>query len=80
MSESKEEFQISLSLEGLPEEIRVDPAGGKNEPKYELYTEEDYLGTVWPECEEEGVCWFSSDELSEDVVLKIGEAIEARDR
>ena len=79
MSENRDEFQISLSLEGLPEEIRVIPVGEGEESKYDLYNEEDYLGTVWPECVEEGVCWFSSDELAEDVVLKIGEAIEAKE-
>jgi len=75
-----EEFQIRVSLEGLPEEIRVVPLSDKDEPRYELFHEQDYLGTVWPECVEEGVCWFSSDELAEDTVLKIGEAIERADR
>lgn len=73
------EFTIRLSLEALPEEIRVISSADEDEPKYELYNEADYLGTVSPECVEKGVCWFSSDELSEDVVLKIGEAIESRD-
>ena len=80
MSENNEEFTIRLSLEGLPEEVRVLPSTDDEGTKYELFHEADYLGTVWPECVEEGVCWFSSDELSEDVVLKIGEAIERKDR
>lgn len=80
MSENNEEFTIRLSLEGLPEEVRVLHSTDGEETKYELFNEADYLGTVWPECIEEGVCWFSSDELSEDVVLKIGEAIERKDR
>ncbi|MEJ2880479.1 hypothetical protein [Pedobacter sp. GR22-6] len=80
MSDNNEEFTIRLSLEGLPEELRVLPAQAGVETKYKLYNEDDYLGTVWSECIEEGLCWFSSDELPEDVVIKIGEAIETKDR
>ena len=69
MNENNEEFTIQLSLEGLPEEVRVLPATDDEETKYELFNEADYLGTVWPECVEEGVCWLSSDELSEDGVF-----------
>ena len=69
MNENNEEFTIQLSLEGLPEEVWVLPATDDEETKYELFNEADYLGTVWPECVEEGVCWLSSDELSEDGVF-----------
>jgi len=76
-----EPFEISVSIEGLPEELKVIPVEiGEEEPKYQIYNEGDYLGTVWPECVEAGVCWFSSDELAEDTTLKIGEAIERVDR
>lgn len=76
-----ESFDISINMEGMPDELRIVPlSSGEEDTKYEVYNDQDYLGTVWPECMEEGVCWFSSDELSEDTVLKIGEAIERADR
>ena len=69
MSENNDEFTIRLSLDGFPEEIRVLPSADAEEIKYKLFNEADHLGTVWPECVEEGVCWLSSDELSEDGVF-----------
>ncbi len=77
MSDDTETFYINLSLEGLSEKIRVVRFFDSGDARYKLYNDQDYIGTVWPECLEEGICWFSSDELSEDVMLKIGEAIEA---
>ncbi|MEJ2880990.1 hypothetical protein [Pedobacter sp. GR22-6] len=72
-----EPFEISVSIEGLPEELKVIPVEDpEEEPKYQVYNAGDYLGTVWSECMEKGMCWFSSDELAEDTTLKIGEAIE----
>jgi len=73
-----EPFEISVSIEGLPEELKVIPMGdAEEESKYQVYNDGDYLGTVWSECIETGMCWFSSDELAEDTTLKIGEAIES---
>lgn len=76
-----EPFEISVSIEGMPEELKVIPMNcAEDEPKYQVYNDGDYLGTVWSECVEAGICWFSSDGLAEDTTLKIGEAIESVDR
>ena len=74
-------FEISVSIQGLPDELKVIPMENAEEgQKYQIYNEQDYLGTVWPECVEKGMCWFSSDELAEDTTLKIGEAIDSLGR
>lgn len=76
-----ESFTIKVNLAGIPDELKVIPMqSAEEELKYQIYNDGDYLGTVWPECVEEGVCWFSSDELAEDTTLKIGEAIESVDQ
>lgn len=74
-------FENSFTIEGLPEELKVVPMeSAEEELKYQIHNDDDYLGTLWPECVETGLCWFSSDELAEDTILKIGEAIERVDR
>ena len=46
MNENNEEFTIQLSLEGLPEEVRVLPATDDEETKYELFNEAEELINV----------------------------------
>lgn len=59
-------FEIRVTIEGIPDELKVIPIkSAEEELKYQIYNHGDYLGTLWPECVEAGVCWFSRDELAE---------------
>ncbi|MCD0489684.1 hypothetical protein LPB86_15690 [Pedobacter sp. MC2016-14] len=78
-----ESFQINVSIDGLPDQLRVVPLevrSHEDQHKYEIYNEEAYMGTVYPDCVDAGLCWFSSDDIPEDTLEKIGEAIERYDR
>ena len=73
-----EAFDIQVTLKGRPETLRVEPQEELREDKhqYKIFKEDSFLGTVWPDCLEHGVCWYSSDEFAEDTLIKIGDAIE----
>ena len=72
-----EPFEITVTLEGSVETLRVEPESEEREKhEYKIYQDEEFIGTVWPDCLDHGVCWFSSDEIAEDTLLKIGDAIE----
>ncbi len=76
-----ESYDIHITLEGEPETLRVQPLEEMREDKhqYQIYKGDELLGTVWPDCLDQGVCWYSSDEFTEDTLIKIGEAIEDYD-
>ena len=76
-----ESYDIHITLAGEPETLRVQPLEEMREDKhqYQIYKGDELLGTVWPDCLDQGVCWYSSDEFSEDTLIKIGEAIEDYD-
>lgn len=72
-----EPFEITVTLEGAVETLRVEPGPEEKEKhEYKIYQDGEFLGTVWPDCLDHGVCWFSSDEIAEDTLIKIGDAIE----
>ncbi|MHA4896254.1 hypothetical protein ACXZ1K_15990 [Pedobacter sp. PWIIR3] len=76
-----EPFKIHVSIDGMPDQLNVEPQITEQEDhKYKIYNDGAYLATVWPDCVEKGVCWYSSDELPEETVIKIGEAIERYER
>ncbi|MEJ2880963.1 hypothetical protein [Pedobacter sp. GR22-6] len=57
---------------------RILPSAEDN--TYEVFQGADSLGSIWPDCIEQGICWYSSDQIPEDTLVKIGEAIEAAQR
>lgn len=70
-------FEIKVTLEGSQTVLRVEPdpkEGDRHE--YKIFKDDQFLGTVWPDCLDHGVCWYSSDEIAEDTLIKIGDAIE----
>ena len=72
-----EPFEITVTLEGAVETLRVEPESEKNEKhEYKVFQDGEFIGTVWPDCLDHGLCWFSSDEIAADTLLKIGDAIE----
>lgn len=73
-----EAFDIEVTLEGKPARLHVEALAELRDDKqqYKIYQGGEFLGTVWPDCLDHGVCWFSSDQFSEDTVIKIGDAIE----
>jgi len=72
-----EPFDIQVTIGGQLERLRVVPENNQVEPhEYKLFKGEEYLGKVWPDCIDEGVCWYTSDLIAEDTLLKIGDAIE----
>ncbi|RZK43332.1 MAG: hypothetical protein EOO90_03475 [Pedobacter sp.] len=76
-----EPYDIHITLEGELETLRIQPLEEMREDKhqYQIYKGDELLGTVWPDCLDQGVCWYSSDEFTEDTLIKIGEAIEDHD-
>ena len=75
-----EPFDIKITIAGQPETLRVEPEDSEVEPhEYKIFKGNDFLGKVWPDCVDEGVCWYSSDLIAEDTLLKIGDAIENYD-
>ncbi len=76
-----EPYDIHITLEGEPETLRVLPLEELREDKhqYQIFKGEELLGTVWPDCLDHGVCWFSSEEFTEATLIKIGDAIERHD-
>ena len=72
-----EPFEVRVTLQGEAQTLRVEPESPQEDKhQYRIYNDGAFLGTVWPDCLDHGVCWFSSDEIAEDTLLKIGDAIE----
>jgi len=74
-----EAFDINITLGGRPQTLKVQPLEELVEENHHYqisYDDGKLLGTVWPDCINEGLCWFSSDLIAEDTLLKIGDAIE----
>lgn len=70
-------FEIKVTLQGSERVLRVEPdAKESDRHEYKIFNGEEFLGTVWPDCLDQGVCWYSSDEIPEDTLIKIGDAIE----
>lgn len=70
-------FDIKVTLEGSESLLRVEPDSKENtKHEYKIFNGDQFLGTVWPDCIDHGVCWYSSDEIAEDTLIKIGDAIE----
>ena len=76
-----EAFDIHITLEAEPQTLRIQPLDELVDDKhqYQVFRGEELLGTVWPDCLDEGICWFSSEEFTEDMLIKIGDAIEKHD-
>ncbi|RZM30553.1 MAG: hypothetical protein EOO88_00200 [Pedobacter sp.] len=73
-----EAFDIQVTLQGKPASLQVEALEelADDKQQYKIYQDGEFLGTVWPDCLDHGVCWFSSDQIAEDTLLKIGDAIE----
>ena len=70
-------FEIKVTFEGSESTLRVEPDSKESEKhEYKIFDGQEFLGTVWPDCLDHGVCWYSSDQIPEDTLIKIGDAIE----
>ena len=76
-----EAFNIHITLEAEPQTLHIQPLEELREDKhqYQVFRGGELLGTVWPDCMDHGVCWYSSEEFAEDLLIKIGDAIERVD-
>ena len=70
-------FEIRVTLQGSESLLRVEPdAKDADRHEYRIFEGQQFLGTVWPDGMDHGTCWYSSDEIPEDTLIKIGDAIE----
>ena len=80
LSEEDAEYEFKFDYAGQPTRFLVFVKTEEDKSIYELYGNGDYFGVMFPDHDEYGnLIWRGMHVMDQDLVVKIGEAIEAAD-
>jgi hypothetical protein len=69
-----EAFEIEVATGGSSITYTVRPL---EDGKFEVKQEDDLVGVVYPNTKEQGITWYTDDDIDDDLLENIGNAIQA---